>query len=728
MAKPLVDQVVVVSGSFRDYNHVLPSDTIKYIVESLGGSFSAKVNDDCTHLITTKAAHPAGTKNKQAIALGNDIKIVSLEWLTDSRDKGQLMDDTPYSLALPPAGKPSVDGTGPRRSGRATQSQSQSQSQSQPVSQPQSQSGPQSQPATANSKSKRVPKNKKDDDEDDDADKPPAKKKKANVADTKTKAKGNTTTKATKDTKGSKDAKDTKDAKADDKASVNIPVDDLVPGKDGYKVCLDKGVAFDAALNRTDAGANNNKFYIIQLLEGPAPGQFSTWTRWGRVGKKGQTAHLKASNFDQALNTFDKKFKDKSGLAWSNRNASPRNNKYTYVERTYEDDADEEPKKKKAKEDKPKKEVKKADCTLHEAVQRLVAMIFNHDFFNAAMREMSYDAKELPLGKLSKRTLLQGFEALKQLDTLVHDAAKRASNQWKIEQLSNQYFSIIPHAFGRNRPPILRMAQQIKKEVDLLEALSDMEISSKIMSASEEEDDDPVHILDRQFMGLGLDEMTPLDPTSIEYTELATYLNRSHGATHSITYNLQNIFRIERTGEAERYDKSPYANLPNTNRRLLWHGSRTTNYGGILSQGLRIAPPEAPVTGYMFGKGVYFADVSSKSANYCYHSLSNNIGLLMLCDVELGDPMHELMGSDYNAADAVKKANKLATLGLGQSIPSGWKDAGCVHKDLAGVMMPDCSNPLGRNDTNGVWLQYNEYIVYDVAQIRIKYLLEVKMR
>lgn len=28
-------------------------------------------------------------------------------------------------------------------------------------------------------------------------------------------------------------------------------------------------------------------------------------------------------------------------------------------------------------------------------------------------------------------------------------------------------------------------------------------------------------------------------------------------------------------------------------------GSRTTNYVGILSQGLRIAPPEAPVTGYM---------------------------------------------------------------------------------------------------------------------------------
>ena len=32
---------------------------------------------------------------------------------------------------------------------------------------------------------------------------------------------------------------------------------------------------------------------------------------------------------------------------------------------------------------------------------------------------------------------------------------------------------------------------------------------------------------------------------------------------------------------------------------LLWHGSRLSNWVGILSQGLRIAPPEAPVTGYM---------------------------------------------------------------------------------------------------------------------------------
>jgi poly [ADP-ribose] polymerase len=128
----------------------------------------------------------------------------------------------------------------------------------------------------------------------------------------------------------------------------------------------------------------------------------------------------------------------------------------------------------------------------------------------------------------------------------------------------------------------------------------------------------------------------------------------------------------------------------------------------------------------MFGKGVYFADISSKSANYCCPYNSNNIGLLLLCDVELGDPMLELMDGNFRADEVVKKEGKLATLGVGQTTPQGWKDAGCVHKDLEGVLMPDVSAAPGPSGTAG-YLLYNEYIVYDVAQIRQKYLLRVKM-
>ena len=40
---------------------------------------------------------------------------------------------------------------------------------------------------------------------------------------------------------------------------------------------------------QTNVGANNNKFYIIQLLQSDSnANQFYVWNRWGRVGVRGQ--------------------------------------------------------------------------------------------------------------------------------------------------------------------------------------------------------------------------------------------------------------------------------------------------------------------------------------------------------------------------------------------------------------------------------------------------------
>lgn len=49
-----------------------------------------------------------------------------------------------------------------------------------------------------------------------------------------------------------------------------------------------------------------------------------------------------------------------------------------------------------------------------------------------------------------------------------------------------------------------------------------------------------------------------------------------------------------------------------------------------------MAPPRALRTGQMFGRGIYFADMVSKAANYCYVARQNDMGLLMLCEVALG--------------------------------------------------------------------------------------------
>lgn len=122
-------------------------------------------------------------------------------------------------------------------------------------------------------------------------------------------------------------------------------------------------------------------------------------------------------------------------------------------------------------------------------------------------------------------------------------------------------------------------------------------------------------------------------------------MKNTHAATHN-NYSLEilDAFEVKRQGEDERYKSSIH------NKMLLWHGSRLTNFVGILSQGLRIAPPEAPVTGYMFGKGVYFADMVSKSANYCFTSSTNNTGILLLCEVACGNH-NELFFADYNASN-----------------------------------------------------------------------------
>lgn len=218
---------------------------------------------------------------------------------------------------------------------------------------------------------------------------------------------------------------------------------------------------------------------------------------------------------------------------------------------------------------------------------------------------MAYDLDKLPLGKLSKRTLESGYQYLKELAALIlnnedADATTRVANNQEMVQLTNMYLSTIPHNFGRNRPRPIVNEEQLKKEIGLLESLSDMKIAEDIMKEAKSSSKSDMHPLDRQYAGLHMDEVEALDPKSTEFTELAEYLHKTRGQTHSFKYEIEDIFRIRREGEFDRFEKSQYGKM-RADRRLLWHGSRTTNFGGILSQGLRIAPPEAPVSGYMFG-------------------------------------------------------------------------------------------------------------------------------
>lgn len=84
-------------------------------------------------------------------------------------------------------------------------------------------------------------------------------------------------------------------------------------------------------------------------------------------------------------------------------------------------------------------------------------LIFNQEYFSSTLASLDYDANKMPLGKLSKNTLLRGYTVLKDLTAAMGTTPRR-----DIEEMSNQYFSLIPHAFGRNRPPVLDNMQMIK--------------------------------------------------------------------------------------------------------------------------------------------------------------------------------------------------------------------------------------------------------------------------
>ena len=220
--------------------------------------------------------------------------------------------------------------------------------------------------------------------------------------------------------------------------------------------------------------------------------------------------------------------------------------------------------------------------------------------------------------------------------------------------------------------------------------------------------------------------MVAIDRKSKEFEEIHDYLRYSRGKTHPYKYDVEEIFRIQRRQESSRLSSNLWGQK--RDRRLLWHGSRSANFGGILSEGLRIAPVEAPSTGLMFGNGIYFADMSSKSAQYCCHDLSGDTGLLLLCEVDLKGPVLDLFNADYSAHKRVRDLGIQAVRGVGQTKPSVWKDASCVHPDLIGVRMP-CVRGLDddwEHDPRGV-LFYDEYVVYNAEQVRLRYLIRTKI-
>ena len=527
-------------------------------------------------------------------------------------------------------------------------------------------------------------------------------------------------------------------------------VDIFVPQPERFRVMDDdSGTPYTAMLNQTNLAQNNNKFFLIQALESVSDStQFATWFRWGRVGYPGQTNLQIFSSREDAVDVFTQKFSDKTLNEWSPKIHSKFKSvpgKYTLLPVESLTETCEDNPGKPAEIATVKYEESKLDKSLFELIQ----LISSRETFERELKIAGIDLTRMPLGRISEKMIKEGYSILRKIENQLYSGDRSRS---VLFELSSKFYTLIPHNFGFSKGVnyVIDSPSVLKEKIDLLETLSQVRESNdeiEKLGAVHQKEIVRANPVDEKYQLLGY-QVSRLAPDSDEFNMIELYKTRTQGPTHAAQTRIRNVFKLSRKifDDSNKRKKGSGTNTPaHKNRQLLWHGSRLTNWHSILSHGLKIAPPEAPHTGFMFDKGIYTADCFSKSLQYCYGSVGQR-GLMVLCDVALGNP-REALHADYDASKKIgtKPQDFHSTKGVGRYKPNEKQfittpDGVTVPMgELVDTLTSEPPEPISQSrrtssrlttaaavtTANGSLL-YNEYVVYDINQVEMKYLVEVE--
>ena len=354
---------------------------------------------------------------------------------------------------------------------------------------------------------------------------------------------------------------------------------------------------FNVNLGITDIQSGRNSYYKMQILKDDKKEKYWLHRNWGRIGTTIGGVKTDQMALEDCIREFERLYEDKTGNIWAKRdNFVKVPGKMYPIEVEYGNE-----------EDDAKIFESELPSKLKKPVQDLIKLIFDVSAMKQVMKEFEIDIDKMPLGKLSRKQIDKAYGVLSEMAELV-----KQPNPERIQLVdaSNRFYTLVPHDFGVSEPTIISTQEEIKAKTEMLESLIEMEIAYSLLHVKT---DATINPIDAHYDQLNAD-IDVMDKESEEFKIIEQYVKNTHAATHK-QYELQieEVYMVKRQGEDRRY--KPFKKLHN--RKLLWHGSRTTNYAGILSQGLRIAPPEAPVTGYMFGKG-RFNNITSWDLKACW--------------------------------------------------------------------------------------------------------------
>lgn len=481
-------------------------------------------------------------------------------------------------------------------------------------------------------------------------------------------------------------------------------VDDVCPLSSSASVHED----YDCMLNQTNIKQNNNKFYVLQLLEKGS--NYYVWTRWGRVGERGQFKNMGPMDINRAIKDFEKKFKDKTGNLWDARaNFKPKSGKYTLIEMDYDDEDAEQLEAALKKTIKNKQGQTIAPSELPAPTQNLMKLIFNHDMFQEAMQNFNIDTQKMPLGKISKTQIQRGYDVLEDIEAVI-----RGNSKQSLADLWSTFYTVIPHSFGRQRPPVLRDLESVQQKKDMLNVLNDIEIAQQLTKEKEEAEASQEETttalpnpLDSDYKMLNC-KLDPVEKGSEEYAKIDTYLKNTRGY---YKIDMLDVFRVDRGGEGDRFKEHEDI----THRKLLWHGTNVAVVVAILSTGLRIMPH----SGGRVGRGIYFASENEKSAGYV--GRSGNIGIMFLNEVCLGKE-HSITRDDSTLRKAPAGFDSVVARGHHEPDPA---EDTTLEFDGKKCIVPQ-GKPITLPEYQHSSFAHSEYLVYKESQCRIRYLLKLR--
>jgi len=463
------------------------------------------------------------------------------------------------------------------------------------------------------------------------------------------------------------------------------------------KYANDFDIVKKAVLQVTDIKNNNNKYYGIELhqAKGQKANAFRVFTHYGRTDdlETNPDAGAKECRFFDTLAEAEKEYasiyKAKTAASKGYKEVALASSKIGSQKARGQSSGSVDDKtlaKMKGEGEEKKPEPKKSE--LAQPLQDLVKYIYAEAttaLTTTVSAKITAHGIETPLGVLTIGQVEKGEDILSE----IHKAVSATKpNRSKLESLSGDFYSAVPHRIGRTREAIASAV------IDNLGAVSQKQETLQLMKDMLAVNGEKGSVLfddqvDQQYKALGA-ELVVVDPKSSEWKEWADFVIKSQVKSKNI--KVEAVYKVKRPGEWDAFDSKV------GNDKMLFHGSRIQNWVGLLTRGILM--PKIVVSmgvnrtdaGWL-GNGIYFGDASCTSAFYTTPG-KKKTRFMAVARVGLGK---------------MKDYTKI-TYGL-NAPPDGYDSCHGVR------------NQKGNNSQ----FEDDEYVIYRQNQQRMEYLVEFKV-